>query len=326
MIKKVYHNWMTVFFILLLSHTVNAQNLSAGAIKKKLTLYTVLSETDPEKAIQVYTDLYKESEKIGYQEGMGFSQYKIAEAYDRLSATDMVIIHAEKAIEISRKTKDYNVLVNANVVVAFAEGSVSSYNITIKKLKNNLKYIEKIKDKDEHYIAKGELYFSIANIFLWDREVHVDSAIIYNKMCLPFYEKISNTAMRNRYLGSAYVALGEDYLYKNQLDLATKYIKKGLDLPKPKGYGHYDMYGYQALGEIYRIKKDYLASAKCYKKAISIAKEHKNNVNIKDLYFSLSNVYLDLNHNDSSQVSLALFRKIHDSLEDAERLRVDKPN
>ena len=311
-------------FILSFLNIAHGQGISVANLEQQFKKHELYHETETHKAIKLYTNWCQESEKIGYKRGMAYCHYKLSESYSVLWETDQVILHAEKSEQIAREINDYFILSNAISLRAFAVGSVKSYDISKAILKESMVYAKKIPDNDKRHITIGMLYFSMASIYSYDTKIQIDSALYYNNKSLQVYQKLAPGFIRNRDVGAAYVAIGENYLYKKQYDKAEAYIKKGLELPKPKGYGFYDVYGYQALGSIYRAKKEYPLSVEYYKKAIAQAKEYKNAWSLKDLYLELSNAYIDINENDSSKISLSRYSQLHDSLDLAERMRVDK--
>lgn len=177
--------------------------------------------------------------------------------------------------------------------------------------KKAFEYAFKAAKVEEKKQLKGALSVTLSNIAsLHVNEKNYDSAMFYYMRALPMAEEIKDTfsiALTMSHMGLALTNLKQ---YKS----AYTYNIKSLKLCREKGFRDLIVNCLQNLGELERIFKKYDSAEKYYQEALDISKQIKSKLLIKDSYFSLANLYDEMDNHKNAYDFYKLYAEAKDTL------------
>ncbi len=134
-----------------------------------------------------------------------------------------------------------------------------------------------------------------------------DEALIYHQKELDFKIKLD---FMDEGIANVYFAMGQNYLRKNELDLALLYEQKALEKLPPTEYRELsNIYG--VMGNIYMNKSNYDLAKKYYEKSLELDRNYlpSNHENVAVTYAKLGTMYA---RKADYKQALDYFIKAHD--------------
>jgi len=265
-----------------------------------------------------------------------------------LSATkNIMLIYSEaydykKALEISNRArdlavsqKDYKILSTLCNKRAILYENLGLYDESLKEYEAALKYAKLIAETDQRYYQTSLVYYNMAPYYqgrsdkkvLYYLEKSKEEVLKVNDKSkdIPLDKKVDMLVSVNMNLGIHFrdsnnkgrnVKLSEFYFMEalKQLDL----IKEKVD-PNTK----IDLY--QALQELYQMKKDYRKAIEYGENMLALEKSNSMPYNRRVGYMVLAKSYLGIGDHSTSQKYLDLFSKLNDSINSMEKQAVEAP-
>gem|GEM_PF-1144852 len=261
---------------------------------------------------------------------------------------DTALIAYNKIVELARKSQDYDMLVDnlANVGLIY-----SSYGNFAKALQFIYEVLDLAKEKKDssrlamhlntastifnqlemadesiHEVKKaiklnqllkneqrlGMNYNSIANAF--KRKNQDDSAYYYYKSALKSYAKVGVVAK-----GNLYINLGSLHLKSSNLDSATYYLKKGLELSSNLNRKEGIARAKSILSKVYIIQKRYDEAIQLLEESIGYWQKSKVYDELSSSAKILAEVYREIGKNDSLIRYQLLYNEANDSVNGREK-------
>ncbi|HHC78349.1 MAG TPA: tetratricopeptide repeat protein [Flavobacteriia bacterium] len=258
----------------------------------------------------------------------------LIEAYKKViySDIDKAKYYIDKALEIAVKSKNQRQLAtsyytlgeiekhqgNTDNALAFFLKSLAiskklNHTQAIVKCYNNLGIIHRIK---EEYKTAYDYYLKGLKIAEEKNLSHVEIANLLNNIAnilslqgkqreaIHYLQKSSSVNKNDKQRMAVYINLGLNYLELHQPDSAQYYLDKGLYLSKKYNHRIYEAATLTGMADVNVLLKNYQEALNNHFKAVEIEKELNLKNDLIASYTGISNIYLNLNQQDSADYYL----------------------
>ncbi|WP_165585206.1 response regulator transcription factor [Chryseobacterium soli] len=254
-----------------------------------------------------------------------------SEAYDYKKALEI----SNRARDLALSQEDYKTLSTLCNKRAILFENLGIYDESLKEYEAALKYAILIAEPDQRYYQTSLVYYNMAPYYQGQsdkkvlyylekskeeilkisdtsKEVPLDKKLdmlVSINMNLGIHFRDSKNKGRNVKLSEFYFmqALKQLHLIKKEVNLETK-----IDL-------------YQALQELYQMKKDYRKAIQYGENMLAMERSSSMPYNRRVGYMVLAKSYLGIGDNSTSQKYLDLFSKLNDSINSVEKQAVEDP-
>jgi len=316
-----------LFFSLPLYHSQTPQS-----IKKEMDEATKVSLQYASQAIAMFGKTLKDSEKIGYDEGILKSKDALCTIYFNNGEYEKVIKISSDVEDLALKLNDFASLagIYRNLAASYSMLRLNDQAlITLDKAKM---YAGKIDDKTTRHYTTALIYDSYS-VCIGEANQDPDKMIYYVKKSLEELAKISDREKQS-YIEAKYDLTGFQYfrladLYYSELkqnSTAEEYYRKALEIyenPKYNILPSNKVILYSSLSDFYYAQKDYKNSVLYAEKALSLTHKYDQPEMRKDIYNNLFKAYLETGEKEKSRQYADLYTKLNDSLKKAERKSVN---
>lgn len=273
-----------LFFLMSLVSVGQSDSVKIKTLLKEAYDY---EESNPTKAIQIYSNAYKLSNKIDYQLGAFRAMQNSGIVHANSANYDSALFYYKKAIPHSDLAKYKKGKASTYINI----GNVYQFNGQLDKVveyySKGIIIFESIKDS----VSIGQTYTNLAALFSsinqFDKEFeYLSKALII----------IPKKQLAKR--GYIYTDLGLSHLHRNQIKKAIPYFIKADSISKITNDIRLDFFATRNFGEYYIYNKEYKKALPYLEKSILINNKINNTYYSHDLSIMLGEVHNHL-HNYS---------------------------
>jgi len=221
------------------------------------------------KALKIAYAVIKPSEAISYN--IAVSQNSIGNIYLALEQYDLAIMQFEKSLQIEEKADNKLGLAINYHNIGYAQEALGHLDVALNNYNKSLSYNEAIDSE----IGRMICYNSIGGIYL-KKENYKDAE--------PIIRDALEKALKLKdqfYIASSYINLGKLEIELNQLPLAEKNLKKGLEIATTYNLKSSVAASSKLLSESNQKNKNFKVALDYYQKAVEIEKTILTNKNLQ---------------------------------------------
>ncbi|NBL64922.1 tetratricopeptide repeat protein [Flavobacterium sp. NST-5] len=223
--------------------------------------------------------------------------------------------HADEAIIIGVSIENYQIISDAYRLKGLVLGETGKFVDSRIFFHESLKFAKKIADEELRRSRLGIIYNDLAYNFDQYNHQH-DSVVKYYKMG---FEQLSQMNLhynlKAKTKSLAYLNIGNAYLKFHKLDSAVIYLNQSRQIASDVRHKTVEAGAMEALGNVYRMERDYDKAILMYLQAIPIAQEIKDWRLLKKLYFNVSMAYDESSDHENSKKYLNEYIALADSIE-----------
>ncbi|MFY0482931.1 tetratricopeptide repeat protein [Flavobacterium sp. PLA-1-15] len=315
-------------------------------------LYYYTVNYEPDNAFKYATESLDISKKIKYTKGIAYSYADLARIHSSRSNFDLALKSLRSSNQIFKELKDYLQVAHNDAQIGVVFSKKGNFPEAVSNFFKALKGYEKMKDE----LSVGYTYINIG--ISYKQRKDYKKALEYYTKGIDIFKKL-NTLDSRFGTASTYSNIGNIYLEQGHHEKSLEILHKALDLGKEFDNPYQFAEAYQSIGENYLKLGKYDTSLGFYSKAIDYCNEigdksgiANSNINRGYCYFkkgdtqkAISSINLGLEsakesglllsqknaykylseiYSSSSNYKLAfenqvLFKKINDSLFNAEK-------
>lgn len=317
-------NLIIPLFLILFSLNTFSQEFSEKELILRINSTSNFAEQDPGHCIKENLKFLEISKKNNCKKCAVLALNNIATSFGELGADEKSLEYAIECEKIARNIKDYPNIIESLRSQSDIYPKLHSFNEGLSMLDEALLISNKITIKDDFNKAVGSIYLSKANLYLQDNTVSADSCIKYDKKAIFYFEKIKNDSVRNIFLDTGYINLGEDFLNANKFDTAEFYLNKGLKLSIENKAIYSQIYAISVLGRLYFEKGDYDKSLQMQMDGLNKAKESGMVKMQRGFYSDIASIYEKKGDDLKAKNYLWLYKTTNDSLISIESKELSK--
>lgn len=266
---------------------IRALNDDSLKVNSLNTLSFSVWESDPDLAISYGTEASKLSSQTGYLPGLATALKAIGMGYYKKGNYLEVLNNWQQSLAIYDSLGDLggvaNLLMNIGAVY-FNQGDDSQ---ALDNYLQSLRVAEQIDDK----LRIASTYLNIGNVYLNKTETH-DKALDYSMRSL----KLSEQLEAYDAVGNAAVNIGEIYFLSSNYDSALFYFEKAIAASEIEGETNLP-YSYNSIGKVYAAREQYVSANLNHSKALEIAAQTNDNLQMAQSYIGIGNAYRLSNRN-----------------------------
>ncbi|MDH6253415.1 YesN/AraC family two-component response regulator [Chryseobacterium sp. H1D6B] len=336
--ERLHTNFISLFFLLFFS-IANAETILCPENKKIDQLIdqatSLNSNGKSKEALKLFQKANDLAKAVECEKGELNATKNImliySEAYDYKKALEI----SNRARVLALSQEDYKTLSTLCNKRAILFENLGIYGESLKEYEAALKYAILIAEPDQRYYQTSLVYYNMAPYYQGQsdkkvlyylekskeeilkisdtsKEVPLDKKadmLVSINMNLGIHFRDSKNKGRNVKLSEFYFiqALKQLHLIKKEINLETK-----IDL-------------YQALQELYQMKKDYRKAIQYGENMLAMERSSSMPYNRRVGYMVLAKSYLGIGDNSTSQKYLDLFSKLNDSINSVEKQAVEDP-
>lgn len=279
-----------VFLFCICISSVMASDIDTNRIMDQVYQAYHLQEKYPDSSFQLARDIYEESKRINFKEGVAYSAFRIGTIYNLWGKNDSSAQYVKEANSIRLSNEDW-----------LGASSTSLFLGII------YKELGKMDSAFSYFIASEKLVRQANDSVGWHRIV-IESAHQYLdygevKKAKDYYNQALNLslAMGNEELmGFSYSALGKYFFESNQYDSAMYYFKSSVDLFEQVDLPQQVLVNKNNLALCYSNTGRWAEATLIFKSTISAYKALKLREDLSLNYLNLGQTYLNRNMVDSA--------------------------
>jgi len=328
MINKKPFYFISIFLLTLLSIS-SFKSQTRESIEDELYNAVELSSQDVSKAIDMFTRILEESEKIKFDEGVLKCKGSLAILYFSSGEYEKAINISSDVETLARKLNDFSSLTGIYRTVSASYSILGLSDQAIQNLNKAENYAKYIKDIDIRHYRLALIYDSYS-ASIKDKNGNPDEIFSYIHRALNELNKISDEGQRSDILNAKYNVIGIQYIKLgnfyfenfNQNEKAESYYNKALLLyqnPKYRIEPGNQLILLSRLSMFYLEVENYNNSIKYGLEGLELTNEADYPQIRKDIYNALFKAYLQIDEKDKSKHYADLYTQLDDSLKKADR-------
>ena len=239
-------------------------------------------------------------------------EYLNSFAYYLLEKSDSCIIHAQIAIETAKKINypegqalGLRMLGTQYAQLGFLDKSKANLDQGLDLMKN--------KDGDEANEINGLLWNSYIFVIDSNQKYSKKERFEFANKPIEYYQKIKNTELRKERLIAAYLNIGHLYNKEKDYKKGLFYMNEALqNVSQENSYMLVSVY--YNLGETNVALKNSTEAINNLDKALVYSEKYAIDTHKKDIYYSLSKAYDQLNNKEKAYFFLEEYNKINDNI------------
>lgn len=269
-------------------------------------------------AVTLSFKAYDDSHKIGYKKGMAESLLIASRKQHELKEYADMLKNAIEAEKISISISNNKMISDALRLKGIGYAGLGYYKKGRIELNKALEYAQILEDKETKNSRVGVIFSDIA-LNIDDSGGIVDSvAYFYRKGYQQFEKMVLNEQLKNKTLAVACSNVGASFLRAKELDSASFYLNRALQLANTENHSLIIATTLGDLGSLNYLKKNYNLSIDFFVKAINLATTLKNPSLLKSLYHGISKSYTQVQDDINSKKYLELYIKLTDSIDNSQ--------
>ncbi|WP_133121668.1 hypothetical protein [Chryseobacterium sp. PMSZPI] len=311
-----------LFFVIFISVHFSGQKYTSKQIDSlgKIAAFNMPNKKEALKQLFKYVDI---ADKRGYEKEKMRAMYRVTVVYLDLGEYEKLIEYSVPLEDYARELDDPFFEMLAIRMRAVAYMKLGIYNKAENLFKQALDKASKLKG-DDLFVGKGSLF---SDLVILRGEMGMssdDSTLAYLRESLRWYEKMKDKEKKEVPLFSLYSNMGRYFSDVNQLDSALFYSQKAMRLSILRKDTANLGFISSNIGLFY-YKGNKQDSALFYlKQALSMTQLSTRPYQLKDIYDNLALVYEKQKDYKSSLLYRNKYKRLDDSLRNAEKKAVNK--
>ncbi|CAI8889345.1 hypothetical protein [Chryseobacterium sp. IT-36CA2] len=288
------------------------QKITQESIDKKLkNAETLFAKGQTDDYIKLSLSILEDSKSINYSNGKVIAYYSLAIAYNWMYKYSRSNYYLKLMESELKNVNEDDEEIAMNILYSNNYYGINMYDESLKKLKENLRLVYKVKiDSNRCYIKSLAMLDMAKNYY---KKENYDSATYYNKRAI---EELKTQKKMNSIFGTnlkiGFLNLAEVKFSENKVDSTEFYLKSAQALPVRLGNHEYQTF--KISGQIHKAKKEYDLAIADYKKSIDLARKLHAVKRVLELYSLLSQTYEKAGQMDASEEYLSKYTSLNDSL------------
>lgn len=311
---KKYFLFITYFVISLSFY--KSQKYTIKQIDSLVDYAVDFSRKAPNKAVPLNEKNYKIAQKANYPEGEIRSLNLLAVSHLNMGNLEKAVYCAQKAEEKASEINDYKGMCSGLLTYAMANSMLGFDEDAQVMIKNVFSIADKIKDPDEFYEIRGNIYcIKIDMLVYTNKGVNSPSKIFeFAKKSINEFSKIKKIKKRNQFLALADSNLGFAYLEKKMYDSAFYYANKSLELARKDSSVYNECVALNILIAALKGKKEYQQAISYLELLIPLSKKINEMFMLASSYRSMGQAYEAIGNEEKKLEYFAKYTKSNDSL------------
>ena len=266
---------------------------------------------DHAKTLKMFRQSLKINQQIGNKKGVAGCYNNLGIIYDFQGDHPQALKMHQQALKIKEQIGDKSGMVNSYHNIAAIYNMQGDYTKALKMFQKSLKINQQIGNQRE----MATLYNSIGGIYR--KQGNHSLALQMQQKSLKINERIGDKSG----MAFGYLGVGQLYLDKGQADIAKTYFEKALALRQQIGQKGLSAKMWVELGIAYYTLGDYAKAQMHLEKGMGMTKASGSLVTVRDGAEYLTKVYQMKRQYQKALESHLLFKKMADSLFNAERTK-----
>jgi len=203
---------------------------------------------------------------------------------DRISNNYLRQHNYLKALELSKKSLDINIVLSDSIGIATSYKNIGVDHYYLGDFINSLKCFQIARDlymKLEQKEETADMASRLGAIYY--HQGHYTLAIIYMNEYLEYYKESKNLNTQ----AEIYTNLGAVYFQLNDFTRAQEYYEKGLAIDKQFGQHRGRAIGNYNIGECYLVQEEFQTALEYFQKSLEISQEFNEKDIVADCYLAL---------------------------------------
>lgn len=265
-----------------------------------------------EKNISFLSNLYKESEKIHFEEGMYRCLIQISNWYMMKAQYKKALPYFEKIENLKLNNPDnLKYKIKSLQSKSFAFTNLGLYDDARVAIDESIKQANMINDSETKFKLLG-MGLDIKSALYFEIKMPQDSVLFYLKKSASQYKQIKNTSERTNLLNAAYINISTSFFNAKKLDSAMYYSRKVINSKQISEEAKSPVF--QTAAQIYREKNNWDSAFYYYKKAEAISIKLGNPIDLKSIYQTLTEMYDRSGDKENALLYAKKYARLSDSL------------
>lgn len=298
-------------------------------VKRTDYAYSLINKGETAEAVDVLHSIIKDSESIGFKDGIMRGAKGLMTIYNMQGNYKMVISTAESVEDKIKGAKTYGELASIAQYKGMAYLNLGFLDLAKTEFKKASKTAGQMDESDGKHYVMALVFDNLAG--LHDQMKNsTDSVIYYTNKAIEEAEKMDETGKfvnpKHSQLAFQYMNLGEIYSDLDEPEKAETYFLKSLSFYEDgKEFSRRDkIILYSELGGFYTRQKRYKDALGYLQSAVEMEKNTSLPEIRKEIYQYLSEYYLETGEAEQSKKYLNFSKKLEDSINYANRSAVNE--